>query len=338
MTTTNIPMSGDAFVASCKRWGLTVVEHGDWRNHNRLGGGRVWGPVNGFMVHNFASDISDVTSVNYLINGDAARGMPGPLSQLALDDEGRVHMIGWGRGNHAGVGDAAVLSRVIADTVPLNGELKPAKDTVDGNARFVGVEMLYGKGPTAKTRAALPLLCAAFLDVMGWGATSVIAHREWTVTRSDPVGFDMGAVRRDVAALLKAGPPSAVKPPVTPPQPPINQEDDIMAMTPAERAQLVGEIAKATAAATWAEQIRTPFADSDYTTTAASWLRMANVYAEQGRTGIPALAGQVAGLSKALEQIKAGQTLDLDAITAASKAGTEDAMKGTLQIDIGLKQ
>ena len=245
MVTTNIPMSGRDFINSCKRWGLTVVEHAGWENRNRNGDGRAWGPINGFVVHNFASDISDVSSIDYLIRGDNARGMPGPLSQLALDDLGRVHIIGWGRANHVGTGDPVILDRVIRDDVPLTGEMRvtPRHNAVSCTHRFVGVEMLYGKAPTAAQRAALPKLCAAFLSVMGWAATSVIGHREISMSkaadgvfradRSDPVGFDMDTVRRQVQALLRSGPGSTLSNPVgtlpVPSNPKPVPEEDIMA-------------------------------------------------------------------------------------------------------------
>ena len=237
MTTTNIPMSGATFIASCKRWGLTVIEHPGWQDRNRNGDGRAWGPINGFVVHNFASDIPDVSSNDYLLRGDNARGMPGPLSQLSLDDEGRVHLLGWGRANHVGTGHPDVLARVINDQMPLTGDVVPAArhNAVSITHRFVGVEMLYGKAPTAKQRTALPRLCAAFLEPMGWAATSVIGHREISIgkardgmfrpDRSDPVGFDMGAVRRQVQVLLRTGPGSTLSVPSNPK--PVPEEDDM---------------------------------------------------------------------------------------------------------------
>ncbi|MET4924526.1 N-acetylmuramoyl-L-alanine amidase, partial [Streptomyces sp. PSRA5] len=44
------PMSASSFIRALKDEGLTVVEVGDWRTHNRNHVGP-WGPVHGVMMH-----------------------------------------------------------------------------------------------------------------------------------------------------------------------------------------------------------------------------------------------------------------------------------------------
>ncbi|MGV9591632.1 N-acetylmuramoyl-L-alanine amidase, partial [Streptomyces tendae] len=44
------PMSASSFLRALKAEGLTVVEVGDWREHNRNHKG-AWGPVHGVMIH-----------------------------------------------------------------------------------------------------------------------------------------------------------------------------------------------------------------------------------------------------------------------------------------------
>lgn len=203
-------------LAALAKWGIPYKAYkSDWRTHNRGTRGDGWGPINGFLVHNFGSDPSDATSLAYLYNGDLARGMPGPLSQFAIDDTGIVWLIGWGRANHGGVGDPAFLDAMIYDRLPMTADYKPATyGSVDMNAHTYGVEMLYGSAPTDAQRKTVVRLCAALMDAHGYGATSVGGHRESTTSRSDPVGFSMGPLRTEIAALLKAG-PSGTQPTTT---------------------------------------------------------------------------------------------------------------------------
>jgi hypothetical protein len=143
-----------------------------------------------------------------------------------------VYLVGWGRANHAGGGDPAVLQHVIDEDY--SGQLHPTRGNsngVDGNAHFYGVEIQYsGSQPMAdiQYQAALKL-SAAILDFHSrpengdWGkdALSVIAHGEWSSDKWDP-GYApgrilaMSGVRADVKATLAAGP---------------NQEDDVALTT-----------------------------------------------------------------------------------------------------------
>ena len=47
------------------KWGVKYVPYRpDWATHNRNGKGD-WGPINGVMVHNFASNIADANTKEY---------------------------------------------------------------------------------------------------------------------------------------------------------------------------------------------------------------------------------------------------------------------------------
>lgn len=224
VTQRTTPLSASEIVKALELWDIPYGFYAaDWATHNRNAVGP-WGPVNGFMVHNFASDISDTSSNAYLYRGDplpvsqGGRALPGPLSQLSIDDLGKVWLIGWGRCNHGGKGWQPNFDRMLYETLPLTGDApKPGVGTVDMNARTYAVEMLYGAAPTTAQRVTVTRLGAAICHAHGWTAGSVIAHRESSSQRGDPAGFDMGRLRTDVAATIATGPP---KPPVLPLPPP----------------------------------------------------------------------------------------------------------------------
>ena len=224
-------------LAAFDKWGVRYEAHRpDWATHNRNAVGD-WGPIIGVLVHNFASNIADTSSDQYLWTGEPKppRSLPGPLSQLSIRDDGTVGLIGWGRANHGGKGESRVVAAVRLDAMPLDGEYRPTSGgTVDMNARFIGIEMLYGgNSATPEQRASIVLVCAALLDMLGPGYTggSVAGHRESTNSRSDPQGFQMGPLRAQISARLKAGPPAKSttpsKPTTQPAPTPAAQEDDM---------------------------------------------------------------------------------------------------------------
>jgi hypothetical protein len=204
-------------LAALAKWGITPKFYKpDWRDHNR-NAVQGWGPIYGFVVHNFGSDTSDPNSLAYLYNGDLARGMPGPLSQFSITDDGQVWVIGWGTANHCGFMDKDLHALVLKDSAPLDRDFRPDSSDATGggigkvNPYYIGVEMTYGAAPTDAQRKSVVLLGAALMDALGPGYTggSCVGHRECTTARSDPTGVPMWQYRRDVNALLKAGPAGA---------------------------------------------------------------------------------------------------------------------------------
>ncbi|MGW0313209.1 peptidoglycan-binding protein [Streptomyces flavidovirens] len=197
------PLSADALLRALRAEGLRVVEHRDWRTHNRNHKGP-WGPVHGVMIHHTVTSAT-TDSVGLCYNGHAS--LPGPLCHGVIDKAGTVHLVGHGRTNHAGTGDGEVLRAVVAErTTPA-----PGKNTTDGNAHFYGFECVnLGDGadpwPTAQLDA-IERASAALCRAHGWGAASVIGHKEWTSQKIDPRGFSMKSMRERIATRL-ASPPS----------------------------------------------------------------------------------------------------------------------------------
>jgi hypothetical protein len=207
------PMTAAQVVAQLKKWGLRYVEIPGWATHNRNSKGE-WGPVNGFIWHHTGADVKDgrAYAASTLYNG--ITGLPGPLCHFSIGTDGTVYLVGWGRTNHAGGGDPAVLAHVQAEDY--TGQLHPTRgnaDGVDGNAHFYGVEIQYsGSHEMSPAQyAAARKLSAAILDFHGWSERSVIGHGEWSSDKWDP-GYApnkimaMPAVRADVASTLSAGP------------------------------------------------------------------------------------------------------------------------------------
>jgi hypothetical protein len=207
------PMTATEAVTQLKKWGLRYVEISGWATHNRNSKG-AWGPVNGFIWHHTGADVKDAKAyaAGTLYNG--LSDLPGPLCHFSIGADGTVYLIGWGRANHAGGGDPAVLQHVINEDY--TGQLHPTRgnsDGVDGNAHFYGVEIQYSGSHemSAAQYAAARRLSAAVLDFHGWTERSVIAHGEWSDDKWDP-GYAPGkimampAVRSDVASTLRAGP------------------------------------------------------------------------------------------------------------------------------------
>ncbi|MGW3724842.1 N-acetylmuramoyl-L-alanine amidase [Streptomyces sp. NPDC000851] len=217
---TTKPMTPTQLLAQLRKWGVKYAEYGDWRTHNRDSAtGKTFGPVNGFMVHHTGSDSKDQREL--LRKGVA--GLPGPLSHFGLAQDGTVWLIGWGRCNHAGLGDPDVLRAVQREDY---GKYPPADNqaTVDGNDCFYGVEIWYSGGHpmTSAQYASLRRLSAAICDFHGWSEKSVIGHGEWgSPGKWDPGHapgrmMDMAAVRVDIRSTLAT---EADKPADTPAKP-----------------------------------------------------------------------------------------------------------------------
>ncbi|WP_432010197.1 N-acetylmuramoyl-L-alanine amidase [Streptomyces cucumeris] len=209
------PLSAAKFLAALRAEGVRVQEHGNWRDHNRDHKGP-WGPVHGVMIHHTvtrgATAAQTADSVELCYDGHA--DLPGPLCHSVGAKDGTIYMVGWGRANHAGLGDDDVLQAVIAErALPPDNEAN-----TDGNRAFYGIELInLGNGddpwPEAQVEAAARW-AAALCRKHGWSERSVIGHKEWQPGKIDPT-FDMAKFRARVAKLL-AGKPGGSKPPTTP--------------------------------------------------------------------------------------------------------------------------
>ncbi|WP_329615666.1 N-acetylmuramoyl-L-alanine amidase [Streptomyces brevispora] len=217
------PLSAADVVTALRAEGVTVVQVGSWRTHNRNQKG-AWGPVNGSVVHH---TVTRGTANTVAMVRDGYADLPGPLCHGMIAKDGRVHMVGWGRTNHAGGGDPAVLAQVVAEdygtrpTPPTRGN----SNGVDGNHSFYGWEcenLGDGKDPwPADQYDAIVRVQSALCRAHGWSAKSVIGHLEWSSDKVDPRGFTMASLRADVAERLTH--PASWTPGSTP-----SQEDDDM--------------------------------------------------------------------------------------------------------------
>jgi hypothetical protein len=185
------PMSAAQFAAVLRAEGVTVVEVDDWEHHNRNHMGP-WGPVHGVMIHHTVTKGSARTVA---ICRDGYTSLPGPLCHGVITKDGRVHLVGYGRANHAGSGDGDVLQAVIAErALPADNEA----DT-DGNRHFYGFEcenLGDGQDPWPEAQLeAIERVSAAICRHHGWKEESVIGHLEWQPGKVDPRGFTMPSMR-----------------------------------------------------------------------------------------------------------------------------------------------
>ncbi|WP_434596339.1 N-acetylmuramoyl-L-alanine amidase [Streptomyces sp. A5-4] len=193
------PMSASKFLDILRDEGVTVVEVGNWRTHNRNHKGP-WGPVHGVMIHH---TVTSGTANTVRIVRDGYAGLPGPLCHGMIAKNGTVHLVGYGRANHAGNGDDDVLRAVIAEkALPPDNEAN-----TDGNRHFYGFECEnLGNGtdpwPTAQLEA-IERVSAAICRQHNWGAPSVIGHLEWQPGKVDPRGFSMKSMRARIHDRLK---------------------------------------------------------------------------------------------------------------------------------------
>lgn len=207
------PLSAAVLLAALEAEGCTVREYGSWKTHNRNHMG-AWGSVHGVMIHHTVTSGTDA-SVRLCYQGRA--GLPGPLCHTVGAKDGTLYMVGHGRANHAGMGDDDVLNAVINETaLPADNEA-----SVDGNARFYGIELInLGNGrdpwPEAQVDAAARW-AAAICRKHGWSERSVIGHLEWQPGKVDPrptpgsADISMDAFRARVKTLL-AGPAGGTTP------------------------------------------------------------------------------------------------------------------------------
>lgn len=210
------PLSAAAFLAALRAEGVRIQEHGSWRTHNRNHKGP-WGGVHGVMIHH---TVTSGTAETVAICRDGYAALPGPLCHGMIAKDGVVHLVGYGRANHAGLGDPDVLAAVVAERRP------PTDDeaTVDGNRVFYGFECENrgdGKDPwPADQIEAIVRVIAALCRRHGWSARSALRHLDWQPGKVDPrgPGMDWEAVLSAVAKRLGSKPPTTPLPTPTRPK------------------------------------------------------------------------------------------------------------------------
>ncbi|MCM1943338.1 N-acetylmuramoyl-L-alanine amidase [Streptomyces sp. G3] len=198
------PMTATTFLQALRAEGLHVVEVGDWRNHNRNHKG-AWGPVNGVMIHH---TVTKGTARTVEICRTGYSSLPGPLCHGVIAKDGTVYLVGYGRANHAGLGDDDVLRAVVAENpLPADNEA-----STDGNRHFYGFEcenLGDGKDPwPAVQLEAIERVSAAICRHHGWSERSVIGHLEWQPGKVDPRGFTMSSMRARIGDRLDSKTPN----------------------------------------------------------------------------------------------------------------------------------
>lgn len=207
------PLTARTFQTQVRRLGIPATFYEGWQTRNRGQRGDGWGiternpgGVNGVMVHHTVT--RDLAGTIRLIRdiGQPENDVPPPLYPLLVDKAGHLHVVAWGRCNHAGLGDDDVHRAVIAEHYPLP---KPNEANTDGNARYYGVAGLNrGDGvdpwPQAQVNtiaAVSALLCRAHR----WTERSVIGHREWTSAKPDPRDVGGGSLMPRLRQLVRGG-------------------------------------------------------------------------------------------------------------------------------------
>ncbi|MEV6565324.1 N-acetylmuramoyl-L-alanine amidase [Streptomyces kronopolitis] len=193
------PLSAARFRQALTAEGLRLAEVTGWETHNRNSKGP-WGPVHGVMVHHTGTSGADST---VQLCWDGRPDLPGPLCHGVITKDGTVHLVGYGRANHAGLGDGDVLRAVIAEKrLPPDDEA----DT-DGNPCFYGFEcenLGDGKDPWPPAQLeAVEKAAAALCRAHGWTERSVIGHLEWQPGKIDPRGYTMDWLRERIGDRLK---------------------------------------------------------------------------------------------------------------------------------------
>lgn len=182
------PLTPRTFETLARRAGIVLVEHDGWTTRNRGNRGDGWGPVHGVMLHHTASKDLEST-IRVVKDWGQSSSVPPPLYAGLIDKAGRLHMVGWGRCNHAGRGDDDVLRAVIRE----DATLPPANEVnTDGNARFYGFAGLNaGDGRDPWPPAQLQTLARVSAVIClhhKWTTRSVIGHRDWQKGKPDPHG------------------------------------------------------------------------------------------------------------------------------------------------------
>lgn len=227
------PVSADRFLAALRAEGVKVVEVAGWKTRNRNHVGK-WGPLYGNMLHH---TVTPKTMSAVAMCRDGVQNLPGPLCHGVIRRDGTVHLVGYGRANHAGGGDPNVLQAVKDERYttrpPEPHQHQGSAGAVDGNPHFMGWECEnQGDGsdpwPAAQIDAMVRVSAAVARLYAGWTEKSTIGHKEWSDWKSDPRGpgdvVAMPRLRAKIAERLAHAPswvPGASTPapaPTTPPR------------------------------------------------------------------------------------------------------------------------
>ncbi|HEX6675516.1 MAG TPA: N-acetylmuramoyl-L-alanine amidase [Actinomycetes bacterium] len=186
--------------------GLPVHEVSGWRSRGRPPSGNPGDPAfpaatkfAGIGLHHTAGH----HDLDVVVGGRP--GIPGPLANLYVSRDGRVHVVAAGRANHFGPGAREVYQRTLRDQAPLgDAATLGLHDSIVGNGVYVGIEVEnYGTAADPYPQVQIQHLeraCAAICKHQHWTANRCVQHREWTRRKLD-MSY-RGPLRQAVAALL----------------------------------------------------------------------------------------------------------------------------------------
>jgi hypothetical protein len=185
---------------------LPVHEVSGWRTRGRPASGNPSDPAYpaatkfaGIGLHHTAGH----NDLDIVVGGRP--GIPGPLANLYVARDGRVHVVAAGRANHFGPGAREVYQRTLRDRAPLgDAATLGLRDSIVGNGVYVGIEVEnLGTAADPYPRVQIDHLeraCAAICERQHWTASRCVQHREWTRRKVD-MSY-RGPLRQAVAALL----------------------------------------------------------------------------------------------------------------------------------------
>ncbi|MFY1688188.1 N-acetylmuramoyl-L-alanine amidase [Plantactinospora sp. WMMB782] len=165
-----------------RKAGLTVVEHSNWKTHDRPGS---WSPTFG-VVHATAAPRSQKDSVQIGVVRNGRSDLPGPIANAVIDRDGVWHLVSAGRCNSTLAGTAG----------PYKGK---------GNTYALSTEACNdnrGEPWTEKQYRSYVRGWAAWCRRLGWSANRLVGHKEHTPGRKTDPTFSMSQFRADVAAVL----------------------------------------------------------------------------------------------------------------------------------------
>jgi hypothetical protein len=189
------PLAAQQFQTLVRKSGIPATFYDGWATRNRGQRGDGWGitaknptGVHGVMLHHTATrDAARTISIARDIG--QSDEVPPPLYAGLVDKSGHLHMVGWGRCNHAGLGDDDVLRAVIAERSQLP---RPNEANTDGNARFygfAGINLGDGEDPWPEPQLnTMARVSALVCRHHRWTQRSVIGHLEWQPGKPDPRG------------------------------------------------------------------------------------------------------------------------------------------------------
>jgi hypothetical protein len=178
------------------------------------------------MIHH---TVTKGTANTVKICRDGYSSLPGPLCHGVIAKDGTIHLVGYGRANHAGLGDDDVL-RAVADESPLPADNEA---NTDGNRAFYGFEcenLGDDQDPSpAEQLLAIEKVSAAICRHHGWTERSVIGHLEWQPEKVHSRGFTIALMRERIAKRL------GVKPQTTPLPKPVKPVVDLSKLVAAAK-------------------------------------------------------------------------------------------------------